>query len=471
MAATAPFIICFVLGLLCLSVSGLQALSWLPSWLQAPLLQIGSPATNGGQGRDFSDPTALLLQRLEKVDVAREPQTAHSLHTAIGKILRASGTQNKQAVLHFEAARDAAALGTDQDTLIAAYLDLAEAYVEDGRPLDSQKALLGANRVLPDHYVEHRSKLHRGQGRAKFELGFPASALQWFKAAEEAAVQAEDKVRVACDIARVHTCAGKASESVQTLKQALEVLQAVRKVGSDGGMPAAVHTALAADVHFRLAEAYHSMKNSAFAMAHYKTALNLQQKSLIPKDQRIPAINRGITYLDSGIAPELICPSLPTLPWNEVPDPSQSTGDATFITKINLLLAEHRYDKVESELKASLRAHSRPYKSPEAAVALNMLGNLYRNQKSFSKAGKHFRQALHAAKMCCGPHHQEAQTAYQGLRDVKAELPFDEQRVASAAINIFEEALEKAGVSVKKPVEDGETSKVQTRSEEAIVGV
>lgn len=459
MQSVAPFVAFLFLGLFALSSSG----SWLqelPAWLQTPLIrlrgfgQAAAPDADGiGLAADFSDPTAALRQRLKTVDVVREHETAHALHAAIGNILRASGTQTKQAVQHFEAARDAATLGADQDTLLASHLDLAESYIEEGRASDSQHELTVANGVLADHFAEHRSKLNRLRGRAKFELGFFERALGYFKDAADQADQPQDKVHVARDTAMVHICLGKAGEALQPLQGALDVLHAAQKANSkqfmapDGSLPSAIQNALAADVHFHLAEAYHSMHNTAFAEAHYKKALNLEQKSHSSNDERITQIKRGIKYLDHGVGPELRCPHQPlVMPGSEARTPTETMKDTAFITKMNLLLAEHRYDVVVSELKASLRKHSLPYKSHEDALALNMLGNVYVKQRQFSKAAKQFRQALHAATACCGARNQEAQSAYESLKTTKSELTPNEQRVASAAIDIFFDRLENAGV-------------------------
>lgn len=464
MQSVAPFVAFLFLSLFALSSSG----SWLqelPAWLQTPLIRLRGL----GQGQapnadeiamaDYSDPTAALRQRLKTVDVVREHKTAHALHAAIGKILRASGTQPKQVVQHFEAARDAAVLGADQDTLLASHLDLAESYIEEGRASDSQHELTVATGVLADHFAEHRSKLNRLRGRAKFELGFFERALGYFKDASDQALQPQDKVHVARDVAMVHICLGKAGEAVQPLKGALDVLHAVRKTNSkqfmapDGtSLPAATQDSLAADIHFHLAEAYHSdvhlnMHNSAFAEAHYKKALNLEEKLHSSNNKRITQIKRGIKFLDHGVGPELRCPRQPlVMPGTEARTPAETMKDKTFITKMNLLLAENRYDVVESELKASLRKHSHPYKSHEDALALNMLGNVYVKQGQYSKAAKQFRQALHAAIACCGARNQEAESAYEGLKTIKAELTPNDQRVASAAINIFFDKLETAGV-------------------------
>jgi len=216
----------------------------------------------------------------------------------------------------------------------------------------------------------------------------------------------------------------------------------------EAGMPTAVQKSLKSDVHFQLAEAYHSMQNSAFAEAHYEKALHLQQKLKVRKDQRTTdIIKRGIKYLKHGVGPELRCPKMTrVLPGHEVRAPTETMRDNKFITKMNLLLAEHRYDEVESELKASLRTHSIPYKSHEDALALNMLGTMYLKQSKFSKAAKQFRQALHAATACCGARSREAQEAYEGLKTIKPELSASDQRVAASAIERFFDGLQSAGV-------------------------
>jgi tetratricopeptide (TPR) repeat protein len=395
------------------------------------------------------------------VDVAREPDRAYALHAAIGNILRASGTESEQALHHLEAARNAAVLGKDSDALMASYLNLAEAYTEEGRALDSQKELVAASGVLADNFEEHRSKLNRGRGLAKFEVGFMDRALEYFEEAAQTAVQPEDKVRSALAIAMVHTCREQSSKSVQTLQQSQEVLTAVKKAvlkGLVGGLPADVYNGLTAEVHFRFAEAYHAVKNSDFAKAHYMKALTMQQKLTNPNAKRISTIRRGLKYLDNGIAPDLHCPSRPGIQHEK--KPVQNMQDSTFHMKVKLLLEEHRYDAVEKELKASLSSQSRPYKSEGSAIALNMLGELYQKQRDFTKAAKQFRQALNAVIVCCGAEAQEAKKAYEGLRDVKAELPEYDARVAAAAIERYFDVLEKAGASVDALGKENENTRL-----------
>jgi hypothetical protein len=107
---------------------------WLPAWALKSLLKVHSGSTTSKANQIDSDaPEDMLVQRLQELDQERDPGTARSLHAAIGKILRASGTQGKRAVEHFEAARDAAKRDSDPDTLLATYIELAEAYIEEGQ--------------------------------------------------------------------------------------------------------------------------------------------------------------------------------------------------------------------------------------------------------------------------------------------------------------------------------------------------
>jgi len=127
------------------------------------------------------------------------------------------------------------------------------------------------------------------------------------------------------------------------------------------------------------------------AEAHYKKALHLQHKSPSLKPLRISAIKKDLARLSQSLTqdlrgvlkPSLRCPSRPRAPWEKVQPTDVAAPD--FITKINEFWAEHKYDLAISELKATLRAHSRPYKSPQAAAALNMLGETYRMQRNSPK--------------------------------------------------------------------------------------
>jgi len=446
MASAAPVVACLFIGLLIFSASDLTSIHLLPSWLSVSVSKLRSgnhPADNDSFGGKISGPQGVLIHQLEKVDAVRDPKTAYSLHAAIGNILRVSGTQGSEALHHFEEARNAAIRIDDPDTLLNARLDVAEAYIEESRPQDSQHELAVANSILADHFTEQASRLNRARGLGKFELGFTESALGYFDTAQQFAIQPEDKVRSASLMAMVHTCLGRASETLQPLRQALEVLHAVRKAGSNGGMPTVLQSTLAADVHFRLGEAFHAMNNLDFAKAHYTKALQLEKTLPTIKAQRVSALKMGITLLEHGSAPDLRCPALSALPWHAKPQgPPKRTSDAGFMAKIDLLRAEQKLDLVESELKASLSTQERPYKGLEAGTALNMLGKLYHDQKNYAKAAKHFRQALHAAIVCCGGSNDDAQTAYEGLSAVKAELSSYDQKVAAAAIQHYLDVVE-----------------------------
>jgi len=455
MVSTAPFLACLcgAVGLLALSASELSGIHVLPPWLAASVLKLHNfahPQNIEDDSDETSGPEGVLIHQLKRVDPVREPKTAYSLHAAVGKILRASG-KSAEALNHFEAARDAAVRATDSDALLAARLDVSEAYIEEGRFQDSHHELAVSAGISADHFSEHRSRLNRGIGRAKFELGFTESALRYFEVAEQSANQPEDKVRAACDTALARSCLGHSERTLEPLKQALDVLHAIRKAGPNGGMPDAVQSTLAAEVHFRLAESFHSMQkakdtNLDFAKAHYTKALHLalrlDQTSPSLKAKLVAAVKEGIANLEHGSAPDLRCPRLSRLPWHQPEGPPPKISDPGFLAKVDRLQAQQKYGLVESELKKTLSAQSRPYKGLDAATTLIALGNLYRKQKNFSKAAKHFRQALHAAIVCCGANNNEAQTAYEGIRDVKIELPLDEQRVVTAAIDRYFDVIE-----------------------------
>lgn len=454
MASAAPVIACMFVGLLILSLSDLTSIHLLPSWLLLSVSKLrgGSHTHDSNSFGEISGPQGVLLHQLQGVDPVRDPKTAYSLHAAIGNILRASGTQGPEALRHFKEARNAAIRLDDSDTLLNARIDVAEAYIEEGRPQDSQHELAVASSLLADHFTEQASRLNRARGLGKFELGFTDSALGYFGTAQQFAIQPEDKVRSASLMAMTHTCLGRASETLQPLQSAMEVLHGVRKAGSNSGMPPVMQKTLAADVHFRLGEAYHAMNNLEFAKAHYTKALHLEQALPVVKAQRVSALKMGITLLKHGSAPDLRCPTLSALPWHAKPQgPPKKTSDAGFMAKIDFLRAEKKLDLVESELKASLSTHQRPYKGLEAATALNMLGKLYSEQKTYTKAAKHFRQALHAAIVCCGAGNDEAQTAFNGLSAVKAELSSHDQKVAAAAMDRYLEVVE-SGYAGEKAV-------------------
>jgi tetratricopeptide (TPR) repeat protein len=445
----------------------------LPAWLAASVFKLRNsalhsieyPLESDDNDGASSGPVGVLLNQLKKVDATHDPEKAYSLHQAIGNIFRGSGTQSAEALRHFETARDMALKTADPDTQLLAHLDVAEAYIEQGRPGDSQHELAVASGALANHFTELVSRLDRGRGRGNFELGFTESALGYFEQAEQVAVSPEDKVRSACDAAMARTCLGQAEQTLEPLKKALQVLHGIRKAGPDGGMPTVVQNTLFADVHFHLAEAFHVLKNPDFAKAHYMKALHLEKTSPRKRAQRLSALKMGITMLEHGSAPELRCPTISKLPWHDKPQgPPKTTSDGGFMAKLDLLRAEGKFDLLESELKATLKDHRRPYKGLPAATALNMLGDLYRSQKKYSKAAKHFRPALQAAIACCGASNTEAKTAYEGLQEVKGELSsdgaggYDERRVAEAAIQHYLDVVESGYGGEKQDSPEVETS-------------
>merc|ERR1719446_1677007 len=119
------------------------------------------------------------MQQLKNMDPEKQPESAHALHSAIAKLMRSSGARSEEALQHFEAARDAAAHSNDPDMLLNAQLELAEAYIEGGRAMDSQRTVTKAGAVYPNHFIEIRPKLNRGRGRTKFELGYTGQALDY----------------------------------------------------------------------------------------------------------------------------------------------------------------------------------------------------------------------------------------------------------------------------------------------------
>lgn len=470
--SVAPLLAGVCLMVLALAASGMMGMHFLPPWLEAPLMALRH-RTSVPTSAEFAGPEGVLMHQLKSVDVSHEPGKAYALNSAIGKLLRNSDAQDGRVVHHFEAARDAAARSSDPDTLLAAHMDLAEAYGEQGRPLDAQQQLTVATSIMPNHFAEHGFQLNRGRGLAKFQLGHTKSALSYYEQAARNAAKPDDVVRIACDSAVAQTCLGHARNSLEPLRGALEVLQEVKKAGADGTLPAALQTSLAAEVHFRLAESFHSMAsdsvdadmitNSEFAEAHYKKALHLQQKSTSFKPLRISAIKNGLARLRQGLTqdlqavpkPSLQCPKQPRAPWDpvkitDVEDPEETA----FIAKINDLLIDGKYDLAVSELKATLKAHPRPYKSLKAAAALNMLGQTYRMQRNFPQAAKHFRQALQAVTACGAKAAEVAPQgakAYEGLRDVQGKLSSAEQPVAAAALKQYRERAAKLGIPVYEP--------------------
>jgi len=230
----------------------------------------------------------------------------------------------------------------------------------------------------------------------------------------------------------------------------LEVLHASRKAGPDGDMPDVLHSELSADVHFYLAEAFHSIHNNVAASAHYKKSLHLYQKSSRTKAERISAIKIDMSNLEGGADPELRCPSLARpgktmylLDGDESTVPAKNMNSRAFITKINSLMAERKYKLAESHLRNGLGTQRHPYKTIDAAVALNMLGSIYRIQEDYAKSARQFRQAMRAVLRCCGADNVEATKAYEGLRDIKEHLSDYDQRIAAIMFDDYFDRLKK----------------------------
>jgi tetratricopeptide (TPR) repeat protein len=371
-------------------------------------------------GQKPEAPEDVLVKQLGYIDAKKDPFKAQKLHAAIGNMLRASGSP--RAVSHLEAARDAAKHGGDSDALLASHLELAEVYVEQGRALDSQQEVTKASGVMADHFAEHIVKLNRARGRAKFELGRMDSALHYFEDAERKAVAPEDVAQVACDISMVHTCNGEASKSVELLSHALEVLQAARKTAHSTGMSESLHSSLAADVHFRIAEAQHSMQSLEIARVHYEKALQLQKQLSSFRSERVSAIKAALKNIDRGIPPELHCPTLPHSPW-EVPTKLPSVTDPEFLKQVRYMMQDEKYDAAKSKLELALKAFRRPYDSLEASTTLKMLGDVNFEESNIAKASRLYRQAFQAAMACCGTTSTAAKSAYEGLKRTSEVLP------------------------------------------------
>lgn len=445
MTSSAPIIVCLFVSLLILSGgSGLVGINLLPPGLAAAVLKlrnsfIGDPGVERvPDAAGNAGPEGVLLNQLKNVDAATDPDKAFSLHAAIGHVLRGSGAQTARATEHFEAARDAALLGTSADDLLNARVDLVESYLDEGR-LDDASQELTKRIGVPDHFMEVHYRLQRARARTKFELGFTKDALWYFERAQEIASQPEDKVHATSDLAMVQTCQGHADASVEPLRQALEIANTIRK---DRPEARSLYNELAADVHFRLSEAFHLLKRLEFAEAHYKKAIHLERSLPRPRTKRMDRLQRGLLFVEKGFSPELHCPSLPVLPWTKVHDPEKRTTNPTFIAKMEFLLSEKKYEQVEADLEDTLEEIPRPYKGLEAATALNMLGRLHMTTQQYRKAGKRFRQAMHATITCCGARNNaEAKTAFEGLREVKDKLSAADQRVAVATMEWYDDVM------------------------------
>jgi len=439
MAPPVPPISQLCLGLLTLATTELLGVQSFPSWLQVPFLQ--APVNDN---EESFGPEALLIQQLRSVDAIREPQRAYALHVAIANILRTDGAQSARALPHLEAARDAAVRTDDADAILAARLEVAEAYLEAGRPQDVESELESTDRLLTPDNFWISVKLDRTNGRASFELGDTQLALETFEEAARIAVQPEDVVHCACDIAKAHTCLGRAQQSLEPLRNALEVLDNSHEADS---MTAAVHRSLAMEVHSRLAEAFHSLGDLASAKAHYERASQLEPKSTSLTTQSASAIKTNIGNIGVGAKPTLRCPGGARTQSFQLP--TQSGAVKAFKAKISALLAASEHRKAEKELWSYLETQRRPYKSVEATTTLISLGDLYLTpeKKSYYKAGHCFLKALQASLLCCGAHSQEAKAAFRSLNYVHDMLPTKDQSEAAVVMQEFLDAADKFGIS------------------------
>jgi tetratricopeptide (TPR) repeat protein len=434
----------------------------LPPWLEAPLLQLRVYATSSHQDNDnvaTAGPEHAILQQLKALDAKHEPHKAYELHGAVGKLLRTADGKGDQAIQHLQAARDAASRTGDKDSLMSSILDLADAYIDQDRPSDSGKELAAASGLITDQ--DHSVHLQRGRGHTKFELGNPVSALRHFQAAAERADKPEDVVRIACDSAMVQTCLGHARKALEPLGEALDVLRASRRHANEipelPTLPDDLHDTLAAEVHLRLAEAFHflasqsqadetTISSASSAEKHYKKALLLQERTHSSKPSLVKETKRGLARLRASLEqdltvvmkPSLHCPNKKRAPWDPVNRAEVESAD--FLENIKELLEDQKYEVASSELQTKLRAYSRPYKNLHAASALNMLAKIELLKGHASNAARHFRQALQAVQFsgesdddACA----QAEKAYKGLEALKEKLPAMEQRFVIAALDVY----------------------------------
>jgi len=428
-----------------------------PPWLQAPILALRMYTAHGDLVAD-PGPEQVILQKLKAIDVENEPHKAYELHGAVGKLFRTTDGKGDQAIHHLEAARDAASKTGDKDSLMKARLELAEAYIDQERPSDSGHELAAASGLVTKN--DYSVQLQRGRGHTKFELGSAVSALRHFEAAAESAEKPEDVVRLSCDSAMVQTCLGHAKKALEPLGWAIDVLRASRPNGKEvlelPLLSDELHDSLAAEVHLRLAEAFHylasqsqdepMMSSAASAEEHYEKALLFQQKSHSSKALLVKEAKKGLARLRSSLEqdtpvvlkPSLHCPNTKRAPWDPVNRAEVEAPD--FVENIKDLLADKKYDVAASELQTTLRAYPRPYKNLHAASALNMLAEIDQLKGHVSDAARHFRQALQAvvfSKQSDDDACAEADKAYKNLEALKAKLPSSEQRFVTAALDIY----------------------------------
>lgn len=434
------------MGLLILAAVEIRGGHSLPSWIQVPFLRLQGLISDPIADKEASArPEDLLTQQLKSVDAMQDPERARTLHAGIAKILRAEGTDIERAIHHLEEARNAAVRSDDANTILEARLELSELYIEAGRPQEVDRELDGALRLLTnDNFWEYSVKVDRMKGIAEFESGSIDLALDYFQDAANTAVEPEDIVRCASDIAMAHACLGRAQKSLKPLRDALEVLGNARK--SDI-MPADLHRTLAVEVHTRLAETFHAMGDTVSSKTHYIKASDLQPKLQSPMTQHSSAIKNGIKALENGSGPPLRCPGGARSQSFKLR--TQTDAGKAMRAKVKALLAGNEHKKAELELWNYLETQKQPYKSWEASTALISLANIYlsSDRQSYYKAFHCFRQALRASLACCGAHSSEAKSAFEGLSYVQNMLPTKDQAAAAAAMQEYLDAAESFGAS------------------------
>lgn len=432
------------LGLLTVAAFELRCGQCLPSWLQVPLLQL--QGLSGGRISENEVPTGpegLLVTQLKNVDETRDPETARTLHAGIARILRAEGKDIERAIKHFEAARNAAVRTEDADTILEARLELSEVLIEAGRPQEVDHELDGTLRLLnPENFWEYSVKLDRTKGLASFDDGSIELALEYFEDAANVAVQPEDIVRCAVNIAMAQACLGRAQRSLPPLRKAMEVLENAR---SSDIMPDDLHDSLAMEVHSRLAETFHAMGDVVSAKAHYKKASPSHLEAQGLTTQRVLAIKKSINHLENGAGPELRCPGGAHSQSFKLR--TQTDAGKALKAKVASLLEEGQYKKAEFELWNYLEAQPQPYKNVEAISALTSLGNIYLSseRRSYYKASRCFMQALQAS--LAGSHTSEAKAAFKELSYIQDMLPEKDQPKVAAAMQKYLEADDKFGSS------------------------
>jgi len=429
----------FSRGLFVLAAFKLVGVQSWPSWFPMPF--VSAPVSNDNK---LSEPDGLLLRQLDAVDTSREPERALSLHTAVASMLRAEGAPMGDAIQHLAAAYDAALRSADADSILSTRHQLAEAFIEAGRPKDADRVLESEPRtnslLSPENFWEFSVKLDIARGRTFFEMGDIQLAVETYEEPARITNEPEHKVRLACEMAKAHACLGHAQRSLEPLRNALDVLAKARKADI---FTVGEHRSLAMEVHTRLAEALHSLGDTTSAKKQYEMALSSQPRTKGSATRGSSPLKTSIRNLENGEGPTLRCPGGGALT-QRFQLPARSDGGKAFKAKISSLLEAHEYRKAEYELWNQLETQGRPYKSRDASTTLTSLGNLYLvpEKKSYFKAAQCFLKALPAALSCCGAQSKEAKAAYQGLSFVQDVIPAKDQSKSFAAMQEYLDAVE-----------------------------